>query len=97
MQRLEITDGWRDYEIRDEAGRLVTVSDFAWPDQKVAVFCDGYAYHGDPETLELDAKKRNFLQARGWIVLTFWGRNILKQVDECARSILQVLGSRRRD
>ena len=97
MQRLEITDGWRDYEIRDEAGRLVTVSDFAWPDQKVAVFCDGYAYHGDPETLELDAKKRNFLQARGWIVLTFWGRTILKEVDECARSILQVLGSRRRD
>jgi very-short-patch-repair endonuclease len=72
------------------------VPDLTWPDVKVAVFCDGYAYHGNPETLELDAKKRNFLQSKGWVVLTFWGRTILKDAEGCARSVLQALQSRRR-
>ncbi|MER3405155.1 MAG: hypothetical protein C4289_08335, partial [Chloroflexota bacterium] len=94
LERMGIADGQRDYEIRDEEGRLITVPDFAWPDLKVAVFCDGYAYHGDPETLELDAKKRNVLQARGWSVLTFWGRTILKDVESCAQAVRQVLQAR---
>lgn len=96
LKRLGIHDGQRDYEIQNEEGRLVTVSDFAWPDLKVAVFCAGYAYDGNPEILELDAKKRNFLQARGWIVLTFWGRTLLKDADGCAQEVLRVLRSRRK-
>lgn len=96
LQRLGINDGERDFEIWDEQGRLVTVPDFTWPDAKLAVFCDGYAYHGNPETLDLDAKKRNFLQARGWIAFTFWGRSIFKEPDLCAEQIHQVLRSRRR-
>ncbi|GIX46105.1 MAG: hypothetical protein KatS3mg131_0316 [Candidatus Tectimicrobiota bacterium] len=96
LARLGITDGQRDFEIRDEAGRLVTVPDFAWPAFKVAVFCDGYAYHGNPETLELDAAKRNFLQSKGWVVLTFWGRTILRDAEACARQVAEVLSTRRR-
>jgi superfamily II DNA/RNA helicase len=84
----------RDSEIRDEAGALVTVPDFSWPDVKLAVFCDGYAYHGDPATLELDAKKRNWLQSRGWIVLVFWGRTILKDPAKCAAEIAQLYSQR---
>jgi hypothetical protein len=37
----------------------------------MAVYCDGFASHGKVETLELDAGKRNFLQVRGWVVLTY--------------------------
>lgn len=96
LERRGIKDGQRDFEVRDEQGRLVTVPDFEWPELKVAVFCDGYAYHGDPQTLEVDAKKRNYLQARGWVVLTFWGRTILKDPDACARDVWEVLRTRRR-
>lgn len=53
----------RDHEIRDEDDRLITVPDFVWKAQKIAVYCDGFAYHGNPDTLELDAKKRNWLQS----------------------------------
>ena len=94
LARVGIDDFQRDFEVRDEEGRLLTVPDFSWPDHKVAVFCDGYAYHGNPETLELDAKKRNYLQSKGWIVLTFWGRTIRKDADRCAKDILQVIRSR---
>jgi ATP-dependent helicase YprA (DUF1998 family)/RNA polymerase subunit RPABC4/transcription elongation factor Spt4 len=84
----------RDLEIRTEDGVLVTVPDFAWSDVKVAVYCDGYAFHGDAATLELDAKKRNFLQLNGWVVLVFWGRTILKDPLKCAEEIRQVYRAR---
>ncbi|MBC7083748.1 MAG: hypothetical protein H5T95_09725 [Firmicutes bacterium] len=45
------------------------------------MYCDGFAYHGSPDVLELDARKRNYLQARGWVVLTYWGRTILRNPD----------------
>jgi very-short-patch-repair endonuclease len=70
------------------------VPDFTWPDAKVAVFCDGYAYHGDPATLELDARMRIWLQSRGWLVLVFWGRTILKDPVKCAAEIAQVYRQR---
>ncbi len=81
----------RDYEARDEQGRICTVPDFAWEDVKVAVYCDGYAIHGNLPTLEIDAEKRNWLQGHGWRVLTYWGRTILRDPDRCARQIAEVV------
>ncbi|MGQ9863276.1 MAG: helicase-related protein [Bacteroidia bacterium] len=97
LYRLGINDFQRDYEVKDRDGRLLTVPDFTWPELKVAVFCDGYAYHGDPETLALDAKKRNRLQLDGWLVLTFWGRAIWKDAEGCAQEIQQALRERRKN
>jgi ATP-dependent helicase YprA (DUF1998 family) len=80
------------YEIRDR-DRLVTIPDFAYPDTRIAVFCDGFAFHGNPETLELDARKRNWLQSKEggeWVVLTYWGRTILRDAEACAREIAEV-------
>lgn len=86
LARLGITDGQRDFEIRED-GRLITVPDFTWPELKVAVYCDGYAYHGKQQTLELDADKRNFLQTKGWSVLTFWDRTIWRDPESWARQV----------
>jgi ATP-dependent helicase YprA (DUF1998 family)/SOS-response transcriptional repressor LexA len=71
----------------EDTGQLITVPDFAYPDIKIAVFCDGYQFHGDRETLELDARKRNYLQSKGWVVLVFWGRTINRDPDACARQV----------
>jgi hypothetical protein len=84
----------RDHEIYSDSGALVTVPDFAWPEVRLAVFCDGYQYHGDRETLELDASKRNFLQARGWAVLTYWGRQILNHPERCAEQVVELVRQR---
>jgi hypothetical protein len=83
----------REFEIREQ-DRVVTVPDFAWPDRKLAVYCDGFAFHGTPETLALDAAKRNLLQSRGWVVLTYWGRTILKDPESCARQVAQIYRQR---
>jgi len=90
----DLPPGERDYEVRDDHGRLVTVPDFAWPDVKLTVYCDGFAFHGNRDTLELDARKRNFLQTHGWVVLTYWGRTILKDPPACARQVGEVYRQR---
>ena len=84
------------YEIRN-GDRLVTVPDFAYPDARIAVFCDGFAFHGNPDTLELDAKKRNWLQSReggSWVVLTYWGRTIMRKAEACVREIADLYRQR---
>lgn len=81
------------FSFRDEAGQLITVADFAYPEHKLAIFCDGFAWHGTSEKLASDAQKRNFLQARGWRVLTFWGRTILSQPTRCVEQIRAFLSS----
>jgi hypothetical protein len=80
----------------DEGGQLITVADFAYEDLRLAIYCDGFAYHGQPEKLISDAQKRNKLQAAGWRVLTFWGRTILQHPDQCAEQVRTcVLGLQR--
>jgi very-short-patch-repair endonuclease len=74
---------------------LVTVPDFARKDVKLTVYCDGFAVHGYVEALELDASKRNWLQSRGWVVLTFWGGTALKDPNGCARQIAEVYLTRK--
>jgi very-short-patch-repair endonuclease len=77
------------FEVSDGAGKLLTIPDFAYPDRQIAIYCDGFAYHGNRETLESDARKRNLLQAMGWTVLTFWGRQILRDPGACESQIWQ--------
>ncbi len=66
---------------------LLTIPDFAYATEKVAIFCDGFAYHGSKDVLASDSQKRNELQADGWAVLTFWGKTILKYPDRCEEQI----------
>jgi len=77
------------YEIPDRNGKRLTVPDFAYPDRRIAIYCDGFAYHGNREALESDAQKRNLLQTMGWAVLTFWGRQILRNPAACEEQIWQ--------
>ncbi|MBI4194403.1 MAG: DUF559 domain-containing protein, partial [Betaproteobacteria bacterium] len=77
------------FSILGDSGELLTVPDFAFPDRRIAIYCDGFTYHGNKETLESDARKRNTLQSKGWSVLTFWGRQILRDPAACERQVWQ--------
>ncbi|MCP9469927.1 MAG: DEAD/DEAH box helicase [Nitrospira sp.] len=77
------------FEVLDGDGKRLTIPDFAYPDRRIAIYCDGFAYHGTREALESDAQKRNTLQSMGWTVLTFWGRQILRDPHACEAQIWQ--------
>ena len=82
---------WGDRGSADGSPRPVTIIDFAWPDRKVAVFCDGWENHHTPERQAADKAKRDALRAAGWNVLTFWGGQIVRDAEGCARQIIDAL------
>ncbi|MEU8202922.1 DEAD/DEAH box helicase [Streptosporangium sp. NPDC049046] len=78
---------WGDRGSTDGNPRPVTVADFAWPDQRVAVFCDGWKHHHSPERQAADRAKRSAMEAAGWTVLSFWGGEIVRDAQRCATAI----------
>jgi len=82
------------YEVRNADGSLLTVPDFAYPERKIAIYCDGFAFHGNVATLDEDARKRNRLQGMGRMVLTFWGRQILRDPLRCVDEVRTALEQR---
>ena len=49
---------------------ITTIPDFAYPDKKVMIYIDGFAYHAGrgEERIELDRRQELFLQASGYFV-----------------------------
>ena len=54
-------------------GRLV---DFAWPEHRLIVELDGFAFHSDHEAFEDDRKRDTDLQKKGWRVLRITYRRL---------------------
>ncbi len=50
--------------------------DLAFPYQKIAIECDGKAFHSSPGEKRHDKKRDEYLRSEGWIVLRFSGRKI---------------------
>lgn len=44
--------------------------DLCWPEKKVSLECDSYAYHSSKDERDGDARKRNALTSVGWTCLT---------------------------
>lgn len=90
MQKGRLPKPSAQREFKTDSGVLLTIADFAYEEEKIAIYCDGYAFHGNKDTLALDAQKRNAVQAQGWSVLTFWGKTILKYPERCEEQIWRV-------
>jgi very-short-patch-repair endonuclease len=52
-------------------GRLVARVDFGFPQHRLVVEIDGYAYHHDRHRFQRDRQRQNDLAALGWVVLRF--------------------------
>ena len=79
----------------EKDGVTITIADFAYGEEKIVIYCDGFAYHAGKDKLASDAMKRNELQAQGWAVLTFWGKTILKYPKRCEEQIWRLFSERR--
>ena len=64
------------YKIDFIPGLPETTPDFAFPDMKIAIYCDGYEFHKDERSFSMDRFQSNELQSRGWIVFRFSGHQI---------------------
>jgi very-short-patch-repair endonuclease len=68
--------------------------DFAFPDVKLAIEADGFAYHSGNRR-EHDHKRDANLRSAGWTVKRFQGTTIYHEASNCASTIKQEVESRR--
>ncbi|MBU9714409.1 endonuclease domain-containing protein [Evansella tamaricis] len=61
--------------------------DIAFPVQKLAIECDGAAFHSTPKQKAHDRKKDTFLRKHGWKVLRFTGSQINGRMGYCLKRI----------
>jgi very-short-patch-repair endonuclease len=72
--------GWRpQYPIALPSGRVIV--DVAFPDRRVAVEVDGWAWHTDPERFQRDRSRQNELVTAGWTVLRFTWLDLAERPD----------------
>lgn len=80
--------------IRDEKGHPVSRADFAFPELKYAVYCDGKQWHCRADRWERDWRQRNKLTELGWVFSVFTGRDINKDAGACAVQVFKTFQSR---
>ena len=75
----------------------LTIPDFAFPDVKIAIYCDSYEYHWERDSFQKDRQQARELQLQGWCVLRFAGREILNETDAVVRTIEQAIRRQARE
>ena len=75
------------------AGRKYSI-DIAFPGPKVAIECDGKAFHSSPKQKAHDRKKDRYLESQGWMVLRFSGSRIHRNLPSVVKKISEELTKR---
>lgn len=65
--------------------------DVAFPDARLAIEVDGWAWHGDVERFQADRRKQNALVAAGWTVLRFTWADLTDRPEATVRRIRAAL------
>ena len=81
------------YKFRREHPYPPYVLDFFCLEAKLNIELDGFQ-HGSPEQLELDAKRDQWLEARGIKVLRFWNSRLRSEKDVVRDAIWRALQER---
>lgn len=72
-------------------------ADIAWPDLRVAVEADGFAFHSTREQLERDHRRGNALANAGWIVIRVGWSRLERDPDGFVRELRAVILRRLED
>ncbi len=69
--------------------------DFAFPDIKLAVECDGERWHSTKEQISKDKKRDKRLLDQGWIVFRFKGKEIINESNKVVNKIETFVNAQR--
>lgn len=97
LHRLLRRAGLPDFEANYDvwaAGALVAVVDVAFPQSRVAVEIDGFAFHHAPDRFQRDRTRQNALVGLGWTVLRFTWADVIEQPDYVIATIRRHLRDR---
>lgn len=76
--------------VRLASGRRVEL-DVAFPERRVVIELDGYAYHSSPEAHRTDLQRANELMAEGWTVRRFTYSDLLADPEGFVETVHELL------
>jgi very-short-patch-repair endonuclease len=62
--------------------------DMAFPENKIAIECDGKEWHSSQEQIERDRNRDKYLEDLGWKIIRITGSDIYKKADEIVNLML---------
>jgi hypothetical protein len=77
--------------VRGKDGRRIGRVDFAWPDCRLVVESDGFAFHADRRGYRADRRRGNALVLAGWRVLRFSWEDVVDRPDEVVAAVRAAL------
>lgn len=87
-------DDLRTQHVIDYYDTPLTIPDFAFPKDKIAIYCDGYEFHSDTDSFQKDRQQSRELQLQGWAVLRFSGSEILYDTDAVVATIQRAINQK---
>ena len=79
------------YTIRDRRTFVARV-DFCWPEQRLVVEADGFAFHSDRAAYRRDRDRHNDLERLGWRVLRFTWEDVHRRPEHVVGLVRECLG-----
>jgi len=79
------------YKIEKTAGGQPYVLDFAFPELKVGLECDGSVWHDNPKQVQHDRQRDYELAMRGWTIIRFDDKTIEEQPTAVQNSVVTYL------
>lgn len=68
--------------------------DFAYPDQRIAIEVDGFGTRRTPKDLDESNERQNVLVVLGWTILRFTWKQVIRQPEIVAKTVLVTLSSK---
>jgi very-short-patch-repair endonuclease len=92
LDRRRLPEAQRQVVIKDKDGVFVARVDFAYPNLKIAIECDGRKHHFGVDDWERDTARNSRLAALGWLVIHVSWHMLVNEPDEVERLIRNAIG-----
>ncbi|MGH7728732.1 MAG: DEAD/DEAH box helicase [Vulcanimicrobiaceae bacterium] len=93
LRAADVQEPEKQYRIDRSPGHVLTVADFAWPEQRLLVYVDGLAFHNTRRQRIHDARQQRALQDLGWRVSRFLGAEVYGDAQRCVHDIERALAA----
>jgi very-short-patch-repair endonuclease len=79
--------------VRDPRGLWIARVDFAWPEARVILECDGFEFHSDRASFERDRRRWSALTRAGWHVVAVTWSQVVSDPQYVVGLVADLLGS----